>query len=415
VRASEVIAHGADILHSSGKISKATRELIEDHPAIQQAWGSTEGSIFLIQERDSEANLIMSAATGETVSIIDPTDGTANSEVIFLFAAEQRPTHHSQPDTRTETVRRSDAIATRLPANEKYRQPPPPPPPLPPPPLPQPAEKPDRLIGQDIPEKPVAIRCHDQPKSGPKLMRYLKSIHRFFNNMRDACNLTRRATPVSNPEQPPPLPGPPPPPQPPPPPPPATLGEWVTEHSSDPGWPDVAFWNLITEPSPSDPNQQGWIRGQLTEEKDGTINIDNEIGFPCSFRFPGNKPIMRWMQVLPTPSSFPEASTKQPAKATKAHSEPKPQKLLTDWFKAGTQKPPAQHATAPTPPPRVRPSTAAATAAKKAGNYNLGDIGWILANDRIPNKPAAANIWACPETDCHYGVSSNMGDEKGTA
>ena len=94
VQASEVIAHGADILNSSGKISKATRELIEDHPAVQQAWGSTKGSIFLLQEQDSGANLVMSAATGETFSIIDPIDGIANSEIIFLFTAKQRPTHH---------------------------------------------------------------------------------------------------------------------------------------------------------------------------------------------------------------------------------------------------------------------------------------------------------------------------------
>ena len=156
------------------------------------------------------------------------------------------------------------------------------------------------------------------------------------------------------------------------------------------------------------------MRGQLTDEKDGTIKIGSEVGIKWYLIFQGTAPNNRWMQVLPTPSSLPDASVNRPADTTTKHSSPIPQKPLTGGAKASAHSRQAQHATAPTPPPRVRPSTASATAARRTGKYNLGDIGWLLANDKVPDKPALANIWTCPETDCPCSVSSNMGDKEGS-
>ena len=48
VNANKVIAHGMDILNSEGKIAPKIRHVLEDHPAVQQAWGGSERNIFAV-------------------------------------------------------------------------------------------------------------------------------------------------------------------------------------------------------------------------------------------------------------------------------------------------------------------------------------------------------------------------------
>ena len=48
ISATEIIAHGPDILNAEGKIASRIRHILEDHPLVRQAWGDSKNPIFTV-------------------------------------------------------------------------------------------------------------------------------------------------------------------------------------------------------------------------------------------------------------------------------------------------------------------------------------------------------------------------------
>jgi len=93
VAAREVIAYGTDILNSGVKITRRIRQMLEDNPTVQQNWGANDESIFSIGTPEQATN----NRDGESENKDEHADSSAErgaEQIIVLFTAEQRPTHH---------------------------------------------------------------------------------------------------------------------------------------------------------------------------------------------------------------------------------------------------------------------------------------------------------------------------------
>ena len=91
--AREVIAYGTDILNSGVKITRRIRQMLEDNPTVQQNWGANDESIFSIGAPEQATN----NRDGESENKDEHADSSAErgaEQIIVLFTAEQRPTHH---------------------------------------------------------------------------------------------------------------------------------------------------------------------------------------------------------------------------------------------------------------------------------------------------------------------------------